>query len=77
MENEVSLLVRVLDYSMLCVKYSIRAYNVVCGMIRLGYVPSVLLDASLEISTSPNQCLLSFHVAMINDLFCVSNNTYD
>ena len=58
-------------------EYNIWAYNVVCGMIRLGYVPSVLLVTSLETSTSLDWWLSSLQVTMINNLFPVSNNDND
>ena len=41
--KQVSVLVQVLDSGMSRVEDNIKAYNVVCGMIRPGYVPSVLL----------------------------------
>ena len=41
--KQVSTLVRVLDCGILRVEYNIRAYNIVCGMIHLGYVPSFVL----------------------------------
>ena len=64
MDNEVPVLVQVLDCEMLRMEYNIRAYNVICGIMHLGYVPSVLLVTSLETS-------------MINDLFPVSNYNND
>ena len=62
---------------MLRVEYNIKAYNVVCGMIRPGCVLSVLLDASPETSAFPDRWLHTFHLVMINDLSCVSNHNND
>ena len=63
MDNEASVLVRVLDCGIFCVEYNIRAYNVVCGMIRLEYVPPILLVASKMNRTNNN------------NLFCLTKQT--
>ena len=63
--KQVSVLVRVLDCSMLRVENIIRAYNIVCGMLRPGYVPSVLLVAS-KMNMNNN-----------NNLFCITKKTND
>ena len=66
MDNVVPVLVQVLYCGMLHVEYNIKAYNVVCGMIRLGYVPSILLVVS-KINTTNNN----------NNLFCLTKKMHD
>ena len=51
---QVQVQAQVLYHGMLCVEYNIRAHHVVCGMICLGYVPSVI--------NNNNDLLCFFHI---------------
>ena len=79
---QVHILVRVLDCGMLRVECNIRAYNIVCGIIKLIYVPSVLLfpviDPAFGITiVCPKSTLHLVKLSKKNYLYCIQKkNSY-
>ena len=79
MDNEVPVPVQVFYGGMLRVEYNIKAYNVVCGMIRLQYVPFVLLvyrvpviDPVFDITiVYPKIVLHMVELSKKNHMYCI------
>ena len=77
--KQVSALARALDCGMFCVEYNSRAYNVVCSMIHLGYVPSILpvhrvpvVDPVFDITiVNPRSVLQLVKLVKKNHLCCI------